>query len=547
MSEYNDPNNQDFAQGYTDQGGYGDFSAGYDFAAGYEAPAAGAQPAAEEEVVYGDEGPLTGTSGDEAYAAGYEQTGYDQAGYDQAAYDPQQGYDQAGYEQTGYDQTGYEQTGYDQTGYDQTGYEQTGYDQGYGDYSQGYDEQPAYAEEEADPAPEDEPEEAGAAAGGKRKMLMLAGVGLAVLIGLGGAGYYMIAQGEEGGESGPGFDIASITRMIPFLGPKDTEETLGTLQENASSVKRAVDAYASEHGELPSTGAAVTAQLRKMKRELVNPYNAEEPVAIEVGETPTVPGAIAYSRQGKRYTLTVGDVSGQPLALEGQLFELSGRVTAAKPVQRAAAGAKPAPGAKPAAKTASKPSDSAATPTIETASADDETATPEPMARPNAGTAGAKKKDELEAFIKNRLSSPEPSAVAKVVPSEVLVRRNQEFDRWRSRGITLVYEQRTSESIAAFKRALALRPGDPSVTRWLSTIQGVIDKHTSEERERYEKEKAQALKLNAPPPVPVRAGGPMTGTTGAPPAGGGDDAMKMYREMQKQDKVPLLAPPKLDD
>jgi hypothetical protein len=224
-------------------------------------------------------------------------------------------------------------------------------------------------------------------------------------------------------------------------------------------------------------------------------------------------------------------------------------VTAAKPAAKAAAGAKPTPAAKAAAKPASKPAGDPATDTAQVPVADggDEAATPEPMARPNAGTAGAKKKDELESFIKNRLTSPEPNAVAKVVPSEVLVRRNQEFDRWRSRGIALVYEQRTSESIAAFKRALALRPGDPSVTRWLSTIQGVIDKHTSEERDRYEKEKAEALKLNAPPPVPVRAGGPMTGTTGAPPAVSGDDAMKMYREMQKQDKVPLLAPPKLDD
>jgi hypothetical protein len=268
-------------------------------------------------------------------------------------------------------------------------------------------------------------------------------------------------------------------------------------------------------------------------------------VTIEVAEAPSVPGAIAYTRQGKRYTVTVGDVTGQPLALEGQLFELTGRVTAAKPVQKAAAGAKPTPGAKTAAKPASKPAGGAATPT-RTAATGDEAATPEPMARPNQGATGAKKKDELEDFIKNRITSPEPNAVAKVVPSEVLVRRNQEFDRWRSRGIALVYEQRTSESIAAFKRALSLRPGDPSVTRWLNTIQGVIDKHTSEERDRYEKEKAAALKLNAPPPMPVRAGGAMPGTTGAP-SGGGDDAMKMYKEMQKQDKVPLLAPPKLDD
>ena len=126
----------------------------------------------------------------------------------------------------------------------------------------------------------------------------------------------------------------------------------------------------------------------------------------------------------------------------------------------------------------------------------------------------------------------------------MVVRRNQEFDRWRSRGIALVYEQRTAESIAAFKRALALRPGDPSVTRWLSTIQGVIDKHNTEERERFEKEKMDALKLNAPPPTPPAIGGPLS----APPARAPkEDASEMYKELKKQDKVPLLAPPKLDE
>jgi hypothetical protein len=216
--------------------------------------------------------------------------------------------------------------------------------------------------------------------------------------------------------------------------------------------------------------------------------------------------------------------------------------------------AKPGKAVKPAqpAQVAANQPDEAAIP------ADEMEATPAPMARPNAGKAGkpGKKKDELESFIAEHVKAPQKTDDAgHVLPPQVVQRRNQEFDRWRSRGIALVYEQRTAESIAAFKRALALRPGDPSVTRWLGTIQGVIDKHNNEERERFEKEKAEALQKMIPPPEPVRAGG-LTAPPGPPsmpnlpPAARpikDDDAAKMYEELKKQDKVPLLAPPKTND
>jgi tetratricopeptide (TPR) repeat protein len=182
-------------------------------------------------------------------------------------------------------------------------------------------------------------------------------------------------------------------------------------------------------------------------------------------------------------------------------------------------------------------------------------ATPAPVANANAGgKPAANKPDQLEEFIAARASA-KPEAAGKVVPPEVIVRRNQEFDRWRSRGIALVYEQRTAESIAAFKRALALRPGDPSVTRWLATIQGVIDKHTNEERERFDKERAEASKQNVPAAMPVRYDTPPGGPPNPPSVpsranelpGATDEARKMYEELKRQDKVPLLAPPKLDE
>ncbi|MNS54068.1 hypothetical protein D3C72_868480 [compost metagenome] len=555
MSNQNDPNyNQDFSAGYTDQGGYGDFSQGYDFAAGYDAGAG-------EEVVYGDEGPQTGTSGDDAYAQGYDQAAYgDQGAYDQQAYGDEGAYDQQAYgDQGGYDQAAYADQGtYDQAGYEQTGYDQGGYDQGYAtDYSQGYDEQGYEAEAGYDEAAEDEEEgeEAPASAPNKRKLILAAVGGLGVLAILGMGSFMLLNQGGEEGGEGPGFDLGSITKMIPFLGPKDSEETLMANQDNATAVKLAIDAYARTHGKLPPTSAAVTAQLRTMKRDLTNPYKPEEPLTVETGSEPTAPGAIAYALQGKAYTLTVGDITGQPLTVDGQLFEVTGRLPKnVSPAAATAAAGKPAPakpGAKPAAKPGAKP--------VQTAAAPDEApvpeATPAPVANANTGgKPAAKKQDQLEEFIAARASA-KPETAGKVVPPEVIVRRNQEFDRWRSRGIALVYEQRTAESIAAFKRALALRPGDPSVTRWLSTIQGVIDKHTSEERERYDKERAEALKQNVPPAMPVRfdrsPGGPPN-----PPSvpsrrdelpGATDDARKMYEELKKQDKVPLLAPPKLDE
>ena len=47
-----------------------------------------------------------------------------------------------------------------------------------------------------------------------------------------------------------------------------------------------------------------------------------------------------------------------------------------------------------------------------------------------------------------------------------------------------------------------------------------------------------ATAITNPPGVPGSAGAAQPG---------GDDAKKMYEELKKQDKVPLLAPPKLDE
>jgi hypothetical protein len=167
-----------------------------------------------------------------------------------------------------------------------------------------------------------------------------------------------------------------------------------------------------------------------------------------------------------------------------------------------------------------------------------------------AKAAGGKKPDDaLETFV-NEHAPKAGAPKGAVVPTAMLIRRNQEFDRWRSRGIALVYEARTAESIAAFKRALSLRPGDPSVTRWLQTIQGAIDKHNAAEFDRVNKERESAAEnaqsLSGAPPVVPPTPPAMAPARMPAKAEHTDEVMKMYNELKKQDKVPLLAPPKVD-
>ena len=441
---------------YADEPVYGDQGA-------YEEPVYGDQGAYAEDVAYGDTG---GYSEEVAYG--------DDGTYaygDQGAYSEDVAYGDAGAYQ------------------DEAAPADAGpYDYGEGDGQEAY-AAPGYddAEDEAVDGYEDEDQPPVRPRPDRKKLLIGSAVGLA-LIGMMGAGGYFFLLAPQG--EGASFDLGGILRMIPFLSPQESEETRAANQANVMAVKKAIDMFAKKNGCLPISAEEVESQLRSMGWELSNPYNLEAPITLEYAEVPTAPGAVAFVQAGDGYTVRVGDVEGAPLALEGEEYVVRGKAPAiaSQPPMATPQGKRPAAGQKPPA---AKP--------VQTA-AQAPTATPVP-AEPEPAV-------EFE-DQPVPAATPRPTATPARMSPAKRQERNREFDHWRNRGIALVYEQRTAEAVVAFKKALAIRPGDATATRWLKTIQGVIDEHAASEKAKY---KAQSLQLkpqphHAPalPPDPVRA------------------------------------------
>ncbi|MFP5501168.1 MAG: hypothetical protein ACLGIN_01675 [Candidatus Sericytochromatia bacterium] len=438
-------------EGYGDEAVYGDYGT-------YEEPAYGDQGAYAEDVAYGDGGSYTE---DVAYG---DQGAYgeDVAYGDQGAYAEDVAYGDAGAygEETSF-ADGYQAEAYDEPA--------ETFDQDYAEEDDDLEE----AQAPLKPRPD------------RKKLLIGSAVGLALIGMMGAGGYFFLLAPQEEGAS---FDLGGIMRMIPFLSPQESEETRAANQANVMAVKKAIDMFAKKNGRLPISAEEVEAQLRSTGWELSNPYNLEAPITLEYAEVPTAPGAVAFVQAGDGYTVRVGDVEGAPLALEGEEYVVRGQAPAiaSQPPMAPPQGKRPA---------AAKPP--AATP-VQTA------------AKPPAATpAPAEPEPEEAAFEDEPAPAPKPTATpARMSPAQ-RQERNREFDHWRNRGIALVYEQRTAEAVVAFKKALAIRPGDATATRWLKTIQGVIDEHAASEKAKY---KAQSLQLkpqphHAPalPPDPVRA------------------------------------------
>ena len=497
MSEYHDPTYQEaYPAGADAHGGeavYGDDGVAY----GDDGVAYGDEGAAygDDGPAYGDEGPAYGDQGPSGYGSDYDQA---------ADYDPYSDPDQL--------------------------YADDGVDP--------YADEFAPEDEQAAPAAKGARSSAGGAK--PKKPLILAAVGLALVGALGAGGYFLMVapSGGEGGEASPGFDLSSLTRMIPFLGAKDSEETIAASQANLMAVKRAIDTYARENGKLPSTTSAIESQLERLGVELASPYDAAQPVAIELGEAPTAAGVIVYTPKGKSYELRAGDAGGQSLKDGETELIIGGAVPAGakgkKPVPVAAAG-----GAKPGKKPAAAPTPTPTNPPG--VGPDDEGYIPQPSdaapaapaAPPAAGTAIVPGPPPPVA-----VTTPPPIATPSLTPVAVLRKRNQEFDRLRNEGIGLLYQKRTAEAIVAFRRALLIKPNDVTVRRWLETIQGVVDKHTLDTAARMRKERSELLqkaRMVAPPPAPV------------PDAQRRQtEAMKLLDEL-KDESAPDLAAPKLEN
>jgi hypothetical protein len=352
-------------------------------------------------------------------------------------------------------------------------------------------------------------------------------------------------------KAGGGGLLAPLWAMFPAQ--SESEEVMLTHADNLTAIREAITAFEAENHALPSTASQILDKAHDLGYKPTNPYSPGQSLAISIGDMPSGPGVVAYALKKGAYQLRVGDKSGQPLHVKGVELILDG--TGAEAVADAGASNPKAAAASP------KPSPSAAVAKL-----------PTPKDSP-----GAKGIDRLGGVIPTD-SSPLPSVGGPASPPaiadagqvpipggnlsprelfELRVKRNREFDFWRVKGISLVYSKRTLEALDAFKKALAIRPNDESVTQWVNSINEVIDKRDREAKEAYETEKAMRLKEAAsrgggaasayiPPPPPRIQERPLPPAPKPNKRDSGEDASKMLEELKRADKGPMLAPPKLD-
>jgi hypothetical protein len=73
------------------------------------------------------------------------------------------------------------------------------------------------------------------------------------------------------------------------------------------------------------------------------------------------------------------------------------------------------------------------------------------------------------------VASAASDAPVQLAPGTPSVAHNREFDHWRIQGLTFMYEQKPIEAMAAFKKALSLKPGDRSALAALNSLQKALD------------------------------------------------------------------------
>ncbi|MDB5100697.1 MAG: hypothetical protein JWM80_5118 [Cyanobacteria bacterium RYN_339] len=363
----------------------------------------------------------------------------------------------------------------------------------------------------------------------------------------GGKGNPKGAEPAPEAASGEGGLLAPLWAMLP-RGTESDEATL-VHADNLNAVRAAITAYEQEHHALPASTSAIVDKLRELDYKPVNPYNQGQSLVLNAGDMPSAAGAMAYALKKGTYQLRVGDKHGQPLKVRGieLVLEGTGAEAVADATDPKAASPKPAPSPSAAVAVLPTPKDSGGKGIDRLGGVIPPGKSPLPSAGPPASP---------PAVVADPGQVPLPgSSLTPRQVFELRVKRNREFDFWRVKGISLVYSKRTLEALEAFKKALAIRPNDESVMQWVTTINDVIDKRDKDVKAKYDEEKAARMKEIAAqrggaaayvPPPPPRVQEPPAPAPKPIKRDSTEDAGKMLEELKKADKVPMLAPPKLD-
>jgi hypothetical protein len=302
----------------------------------------------------------------------------------------------------------------------------------------------------SEPDGEDTAEVLGLPSGGRLLVSSLTAATVATVV----FGAYSVANGTLSVPSLPRFEVAALLESLPFFG--ESSKMVAAHKMNCAAVEQALRSYVAERQKLPPSPNAIELHLFKLDLDPRNPYDPTEPLVIVFNETPKRPGTVAVSFGRSNYTIRVAGRAGRPLAERNKEYALRGDLAALAPTL--------------------------ATAYTTTPDGRDGSITPWPAgvpwvapllvpqtrlgASPQPAASGA-----LTAVAPT--PAPTPSYDLRRVANNDITLRNREVDKWRLRGISLVYERRTAEAVECFRQALALKPGDPAVLAWLQRVQAI--------------------------------------------------------------------------
>ncbi|MEB3330330.1 MAG: hypothetical protein VKQ33_13985 [Candidatus Sericytochromatia bacterium] len=271
-------------------------------------------------------------------------------------------------------------------------------------------------------------------------------------------GAYSVANGTLVVPSLPRFEVAALLESLPFFG--ESSKMIAAHKMNCAAVEQALRSYVAERQKLPPSPNAIELHLFKLDLDPRNPYDPTEPLVIVFNEAPKRPGTVAVSFGRSSYTIRVAGRAGRPMTERNKEYALRGDLATLAPMLATAYTTTP------------DGRDGAITPWPAGVPWVAPLLVPQArLGKPPRPAAQAAASGTLAALAPT--PAPTPSYDLKRVANNDVTLRNREVDKWRLRGISLVYERRTAEAVECFRQALALKPGDPAVLAWLQRVQVV--------------------------------------------------------------------------
>lgn len=224
-----------------------------------------------------------------------------------------------------------------------------------------------------------------------------------------------------------------------FPGERAAQRMFRQHRSHAQAVEEALRYHVQQFGRFPPDAGAVERALDQLGYQLRNPYDPKQPVHLILGGKATLPGTVAVQCHAGSYLIQVTDRRGRLIQngaydwlVRGDVASLYTPPAGAKGMGARLAVSVPWPHGVPWVSPLLAP--------------------PAPKTKPV------------------RVTAPSPAQLA-ARQRALREKQDADFEEFRRQGIALAYDRKFSNAKAAFSRALALRPAEPTIVSWLQLLE----------------------------------------------------------------------------